>query len=111
MSEYHEQLSLLTETTPIFSHYEPGAYRHDDPDTSVAAAMSLDAARMEAIVLEALRKCDNGGTSRELAEIMGLPGDSVSPRLRPLARKGLIYATSERRVGKSGRSGIVWKAR
>lgn len=111
MSEYHEQLSLLTETTPIFSHYEPGAHRHDDPDTSVAAAMSIDASRLEAIVLEALRKCLNGATTRELADILGIDWGSVTPRMAPLARKGLIYATSERRVGKSGRSGIVWKAR
>ena len=87
--------------------------RRSDPPTSHDAAVSLDGSLpdLEARVLACLRKRWNGGTSHELAEALGLSLVTVSPRLRPLANRGLIVATTEKRKGASGRSSIVWKVK
>jgi hypothetical protein len=87
--------------------------RNTDPLTSHAAAASLvdELPALEARVLQQLRWCgERGATSAELAELLDLPLVTVSPRLRPLADKGRIVATDERRRGESGRARIVWRA-
>lgn len=92
--------------------YEPGAHRYDDPDTSVEAAESVDATRLEAKVLDAIQgQRERGATTREVSEITGMDWGSVTPRCAPLTRKGHIYDSGERRPGPSGRKGIVWKAK
>ncbi len=90
---------------------ERGAHRHEDPDTSVDAANSVDATALEAEVLVAFRDApkDYGCTSEEAANYLRMELGSVTPRFRPLEAKGYIYRTSERRPGKSGRNRIVWK--
>jgi uncharacterized membrane protein len=90
--------------TDLFS-YVPA--RKSDPDTSREAAISLDLPHLERIVLKALM---SGGpmTSNELADFLRMPLVTVSPRLRPLADKGLIEDTELRRAGSSGRKSIVW---
>lgn len=92
--------------------HEIGAYRYNDPDTSVEAAVSVDATRLEAIVLEAIRSCrEKGATSSELVALTHMDWPTVTPRCRPLVRKGLIYDSGERRKGLwSNRNQIVWKA-
>ncbi len=93
--------------------HEPGAHRHEDPDTSVDAANSVDATALEAEVLAAFRDspfCHHHGfTSEEAANYLRMELGSVTPRFRPLEAKGYIYRTTERRPGKSGRNRIVWK--
>jgi len=93
-------------------HNKTDAYaRRSDPETSHEAAESIRPTELEADVLSVLKGTgDNGATSHELAAIMHLDLVTVSPRLRPLARKGLIIETAERREGPSGRKSIVWKA-
>lgn len=88
--------------------------RHTDSSTSHVAALSLDGgvAAIEERVLRQLRWCgERGATSHELAELLDLSIVTVSPRLRPLANKGLIVASSERRRTPATRRGsIVWRA-
>lgn len=87
--------------------------RRTDPPTSHTAARSVNAAlpRLEAIVLDALRRAGTAGlTSWELADATGLDRVTASPRLAPLAAKGLALASEVRRLGPSGRAGIVWVA-
>ena len=48
-------------------------------------------------------------TSEELATFTGMPLVTVSPRLRPLANKGLLVCYGKR-ANRSGRSAIVWVA-
>ncbi len=92
---------------------ERGAHRHEDPDTSVVAANSVDATALEAEVLVAFQDspfCHHHGfTSEEAANYLRMELGSVTPRFRPLEAKGYIYRTAERRPGKSGRNRIVWK--
>jgi uncharacterized membrane protein len=55
-------------------------------------------------------RSERGGTTEEIAEALSLPRVTVSPRLKPLERKGLVQATEQRRPGQSGRAQIVWLA-
>lgn len=84
--------------------------RGTDPVTSHAAAFGVDVTQLERRVLYTLTlvPLNAGLTSEELAERLELPVVSVSPRLRPLADKGLIYEAGTR-AGLSNRQRIVWK--
>ena len=81
--------------------------RRTDPITSHQAARRVEPGldRLEALVLTWLREADLGATTKELSAILNLDRVTVSPRLKPLPRKGFIVASPERRDG-----GIVWKA-
>ncbi len=85
--------------------------RNTDPSTSHEAAESIVGSlpKLEAVVLTALKAAPNGATSTELAQALDLSLVTVSPRLRPLANRGLIVATAFRRKGPSGRPQIVWQ--
>lgn len=88
-----------------------GAYaRFNDPQTSTDAAHGISVAQAEMAVLEHLLKRPvRGATSDEMSDSTGIPRVTVSPRFRPLERKGLVIDSGERRRGKSGRTSIVWK--
>lgn len=89
---------------------ERGAARNTDPQTSHEAAASVDATRLEAKVLAAINVAIDGLTSTEAAQVLNIPPWSISPRFRPLARKGLIHDTGMTRIGATGRRHIVWKS-
>jgi predicted ArsR family transcriptional regulator len=92
-------------TADLFAN--PGAWRRDDPPTSVAAALSIDVTPLEDKVEQAVRRL-GGATSEEVAQLLGIERVTVSPRFAPLERKGRLIASEKRRVGKSGRASIVW---
>lgn len=83
--------------------------RNSDPETSHAAAASLDIPRMSAIALGAIRNSPVGLTSSEIADVVGLPRDSISPRIKPLVKKGFVVAAGKR-PGPTGRQQIVWES-
>lgn len=91
-----------------------GAYaRSTDPSTASEAAETVSVAKAEMLVLSRLRTkrlLERGATSDEMAKLTGIDRVTVSPRFRPLERKGLIVDRGERRRGQSGRYSIVWKA-
>lgn len=84
--------------------------RTSDPDTSHAAANSVDTTLLESMVFEVISKYPNGcivdDVERELAP---LRSNSITPRFAPLIRKGFIFDTGERRKASSGRSQRVVK--
>jgi DNA-binding IclR family transcriptional regulator len=80
--------------------------RHSDPETSHAAAESVDTAALERFVLEALRERPDGATSEELADETGLSLVTISPRLKPLEGKNLAVRDGKRK-NRSGVSAIV----
>lgn len=88
---------------------ESGRARRRDPDTAKKAAAKVLVADLEARVLKALRLL-KGATTHELAWLLKVDLVSVSPRMRPLAEKGLVQDSGERRRGESGRASIVWRA-
>lgn len=99
----NEQLSFLQ----IQTH--PGSARHSDPDTSKDAARKLDTNHIEKLVTDALTIIGPiGATTEELASDLNLPLVTVSPRMRPLARKNRVRDSGERRKNESGRAAIVW---
>ncbi|MFL6229319.1 MAG: helix-turn-helix domain-containing protein [Pyrinomonadaceae bacterium] len=87
----------------------PGGARRSDPDTSRAAARSVDTQRVEQVVLDALKLAPAGLTTEELVDRTGLSLVTVSPRMKPLERKGLVRRGAKR-ANSSGRSAIVWLA-
>lgn len=78
--------------------------RRDDPDTSQQAAATVDANERERQALDGLRQCGGRATVKEIANAAGVHEWSISPRMAPLERKGMVRRTKERR----GRS-IVWE--
>jgi len=89
---------------------EQGRARHTDPDTSREAAESVDATRLQSLVLGALKSAGPSGlTTEELSERLNLSLVTVSPRLSPMEKKGLV-ARAGRRPNRSGRTAIVWRA-
>lgn len=82
----------------------PGLARSTDPDTSHESAASVDANRLEMIVLEEFKGAKKGLTAEELSRrLPGLPLNSITPRIAPLVRKGYLIPTGRRKVS-SGRS-------
>lgn len=85
--------------------------RNTDPDTSHAAAAYVEGhlPHLEGVVLEWLQN-HPPGTVDDIALGTGLQTETVSPRMRPLERKGFIRATEKRRALPGKKVGrIVWE--
>jgi predicted ArsR family transcriptional regulator len=89
---------------------EPPRARRRDPDTSKDAAGKVGTEKLQKVILYYLLQLGaTGATCGEIALNVGLPRDSLSPRMRTLEKAGLIVATEERRILSGGRPQIVWK--
>lgn len=97
----------LFETKPEIEHARA---RRTDPETSHEAAKSVNATHVEQKMLVVLRNYPDGLTSHQVADLSGIPFWTVSPRLKPMERKNLVYNTMGKRPNKSGRNGYIWKA-
>lgn len=88
-------------------------YRLTDPDTSKDASAMVNVSHAEELVLKVLRGFGSfrGGTTEEIAEAAHLSLQTVTPRIKPLENKGLVYRTGEKRVGKSKRARLVFRIR
>lgn len=86
--------------------------RCSDPDTSKAAAASLDPTKLEAEVLDAIKSFGSQGCISDQIEgqLPHIKCSSLTPRYAGLAKKGLIRDSGLRRVAKSRRQQIVWVA-
>jgi hypothetical protein len=87
--------------------------RATDPDTSHLSAAFVRkelANRLEQIVLTALREHPNGLTNHGLVRVTGIDWNTITPRIAPLVRKGLVFDSGKRREGPTARSCIVWRA-
>ena len=89
---------------------ETALARNTDPTTSHEAAEKVKVGHLEMMVLDALLAAGvRGMTSHELVADIGLPWSTVTPRLRPLANRGLVVDSGQRRDGPTGRVCIVWR--
>lgn len=75
---------------------DAGAARHNDPDTSQLAAGSISATHLERLVYDYLFKTGRELTAFEIARGMRMDIRTVSPRLKPLERKGGVARTGKR---------------
>ena len=93
--------------------------RHSDPDTSHDAAAALEGkkvSRLEAVALSATQSCGpRGMINDELVEITGIDWKTITPRMRPLERKGWVWRKTDMftgkfqtRPGKSGHQQDIW---
>ena len=92
-----------------------GLARNTDPRTSHEAGASIDVADMELAVLRAImRGGGNGKTWKEQEMACNLPRQTISPRWKPLCKKGLIEKRYDAqgkpftRPGWSSRQQTVW---
>ena len=85
--------------------------RSTDPITAQMAARSAESNRAlnEEKVLEILRSCRHGLTARELSEFLEMDYVTVSPLLRPMARRGLIHEAGMKENDATGKKALVWK--
>ena len=90
----------------------PLLHRPNASDTSVEAAYAVDSASLEERVLRIVRDAGDTGTTQD-AVLDAMPDVSYpsgTARFSALLRKGLIYDTGERRIGRSGRKQRVLRA-
>jgi DNA-binding MarR family transcriptional regulator len=86
--------------------------RGSDPDTSHQAAEHVQrhtATRLERLALAAVRANPAGLTNHEIAAVTGVVWNTITPRMKPLERKGLVYDSGLRRKGPTNRPCIVWR--
>lgn len=84
--------------------------RSSDPDTSHAAAAGVQVETVEARVLGALRLRPAGLTTHDLASALGLSLVTVSPRMRPLVKRGEVRDSGFRARLPGQPSRIIWQA-
>ena len=84
--------------------------RNSDPITSDCAAELVDINHLEEVVLRHLRFWPAGLSCRELSFSTGLELGSITPRMKPLEAKGLIYRDGTRHIRGSRKATTVWKA-
>jgi predicted ArsR family transcriptional regulator len=84
--------------------------RRSDPVTSFLAAERVNASQLEETVLQVLGAHPQGLTTEQIAAATGLSLVTVSPRLKPLERKRLVFRDGAR-ANASGRQAVVWKAK
>lgn len=82
--------------------------RRGDPRTSKEAAASIEVAPIEQRIVDCL-KSFGPMTTTEITEKSGIEFKTVTPRLRPMERRGVVRATGEYRFHGSRRS-MVWAA-
>ena len=88
--------------------------RNADPDTSREAAECVRgdrATRMEQKALQVVRDREpRGVTNFEISAATGVSLQTITPRMKPLRLKGLVYDSGKRRPGATNRPCIVWRA-
>jgi hypothetical protein len=95
----------------LYEIVEKGLSRKTDPVTSKEAAASISPNKLEIKVLMVIKSFSNGCTLQDIElALPELRPSSISPRIKPLMIKGLIYDTGQKRPGFSGRNQRVIKA-
>jgi len=86
--------------------------RHTDPSTSHRAAPEDDAlTRLQMLVVECLEQHPSGLTVPEIATILSLPRDTVSPRMKTLVAQGRAHDTGFEKIPpRHRRHCIIWCA-
>ena len=73
-----------------------------------AEAIAPHVARLQEVVLRAIRHEPGGCTAEQLEDRTGLSGNTVRPRLIELCEAGLVVTSGETRLNRSGRRAKVY---
>ena len=87
--------------------------RKTDPVTSHEAAKAITPLlnKVEQGIYDALCSfLPKGATSDEISEASGIIYRTVTPRLKPMCKKGFVVDSGEHKRGDSGRRQIIWRA-
>ena len=87
--------------------------RKTDPVTSHEAAKAITPLlnKVEQGIYDALCSfLPKGATSDEISEASGIIYRTVTPRLKPMCKKGFVVDSGEHKRGESGRRQIIWMA-
>jgi hypothetical protein len=98
------------EDLPLFDQAHA---RKTDPATSHEAAKLITPSlnKIEQVIYDALRSFLPGGaTSDEIVEASGIQYRTVTPRLKPMCKKGFVVDSGGTKRGDSGRRQIIWVA-
>jgi len=93
--------------TQLGLDFSPPRARRSDPDTAHTAAKRVapKVGALECAVVGALRRHPAGLTAPEIAQMVGARDGSISPRIKPLRKRGLVADSGQRRNGAT-----VWMA-
>jgi hypothetical protein len=87
--------------------------RKTDPVTSHEAAEAITPLlnKVEQGIYDALCSfLPKGATSDEISEASKIQYRTVTPRLKPMCKKGFVVDSGEHKRGDSGRRQIIWRA-
>jgi hypothetical protein len=86
--------------------------RRDDPDTSHAAAQTVNSSELEKLVFETIKRFADGCTQDDVLALNPTkPYSSITARFRALLDKGFIEDTGERKPGRSGKPQRIVKVK
>jgi hypothetical protein len=86
--------------------------RKDDPDTSHAAAQTVNSSDLEKLVFETIKRFADGCTQDDVLALNPTkPYSSITARFRALLDKGFIEDTGERKPGRSGKPQRIVKVK
>ena len=79
--------------------------------TSRAAREGIEAETLRGSVWVTIHnEGEHGATDEEIADALGLAGNTARPRRRELAQRNVVADSGARRPTRSGRQAIVWVA-
>ncbi|MFD2175708.1 hypothetical protein [Rhodobacter lacus] len=92
---------------PYLQDHGPG-YQGGSTSYHAARSMKLKAATIRDQVLDCLRSTSSPLSSEQIASIIGLPYESVQPRLAELRSAGKAFDSGIRRLSRFGKPIIAW---
>jgi hypothetical protein len=92
----------------LFKHAEAHA-RSTDPWTSHVSAKETDANKSERLVWETLWETGDAMTTYDIAQYTGKDDGSITPRMKPLLRKGLVVKAGFK-MGPRRKPMTTWRA-
>ena len=106
-------MNKLSDQIDLFGTEARKLYRRGGPDTSEAAARSIDTTRLEAMVFSAIDKFGRNGCIQSdlLREFPYHAYSSITARFKALDEKGMIVRGPDRRPGKSRRMQKVMRSK
>jgi DNA-binding MarR family transcriptional regulator len=91
------------------------AARISDKHTSLLASLAVNVGERERLVLSTLHRFGGALTTVDIGEMTGIRYDSITPRMKPLTRKGLVREAGVDTSSSRGRTlyeitpeGVTW---